>query len=161
MSLQETVNELQRKCNELDRERDKVSAQLDEAIKQLLKEKVKDIAEKIPYYVEKLERLKRFVEGFMAGGRGHRTRYAFRKVAAYSDDDYEPIHDPLDWRINEYELLGMDHTLEIVFDVSNDAVEDFVKTWMKKNMFWAEHVYEDCCLFRYPKTSDSKQASGY
>lgn len=161
MTSQELVNELRRKYHELDSERDRVSGLLDEAIKELLKEKVKDIAEKIPSYVEKLERLKKFVEGFMSGGRGHRTRYAFRKVAGYSDDDYEPIHDPLDWRINEYELLGMDHTLEIVFDVSNEAVEDFVKTWVKKNMFWAEHVYEDCSLFRYPKTNESEKLSGY
>ena len=161
MTTQELVDELQKKYDELDSERDRVSALLEEARKTLLKEKVNDIAEKIPYYVEKLERLKKFVEGFMGTGRRHRTRYAFRKVAGYSDDDYEPIHDPLDWRINEYDLLGMDQTLEIVFDVSNEAVEDFVKTWVKKNMFWAEHVYEDCCLFRYPKTNESEKLSGY
>ena len=113
-----------------------------EAREEQKRKKVADIEEQIPMYTKKLERLKKFIEEFKSEHRGRNVRYGFRKVNPYYDDYYELMSDPLDWRMCEYDLLGMDENLEIVFDYSNEAVKTFVDEWMKKNVV--------CCAYNDP-----------
>ena len=111
-----------------------------DAREEQLRKKASDIEEQIPMYTKKLERVKKFIEEFMTECRGRDFKYGFRKVKAYYGDDHEPMSDPLDWRMCEYDLLGLDENLEIVFDYSNEAVKKFVSDWMEENV---KHGYED------------------
>ena len=107
---------------------------LEDAREEQLRKKVLEIEEQIPTYTKKLERLKAYVDAFKNECRGRYVQYGFRKVESYKSDDHQPMADPLDWRICEYDLLGIDENLDIVFDYSNEAVKKFVSDWMEKNM---------------------------
>ena len=118
--MDQQIEELQKKYDTLIEESQEVRKLLDESKKKLLEENSRNIESKIPYYTQKLERLKKYIEGFMSESRGRSVRYYFRMVDPYVDDYYDPMHDPLDWQILEYDLLDMQQYLHIIFDLSND-----------------------------------------
>ena len=123
----EDIKEQYEKAKE---ENERLEKMLLDAREEHMRKKVLEIEEEIPMYTKKLERLKKFIEEF----KGRNVSYGFRKVNPYYDDYHEVMSDPLDWRICEYDLLGMHKNLEIVFDYSNEAVQMFVDEWMKKNV---------------------------
>jgi hypothetical protein len=154
--METKLEELQEKYWALLKETEEVSKLLEEEKSKILKAKTMDLGPKIPYYTEKLERLKKYIEGFMSEKRGRNTKYYFRKVNSYSDDDYDPMHDPLDWTIIEYDLINMNQYLTIIFDVSNDVLQEFVKTWMQKNVFYAENDEYTREILRYTNSKDKE-----
>jgi hypothetical protein len=40
----------------------------------------------------------------------------------------------LDFKIAEYDLIGMSDHMEIIFYYSNEALKHFIETWMKENV---------------------------
>lgn len=108
-----------------------------EAVRDALhKEQVKKFDGILPKYTAKLERLKAYISGFeaVARGRFEKVKFAFRKCEPYKDDFHEPMHDPLDWKLCEFNLIGMSDHLEIIFDYSDEVVKEFVKRWMWENV---------------------------
>lgn len=88
-------------------------------------------------YIKKLERLKSIVET------SERVRFAFHKdVEPYKNDDHEAMEDPLDWKITEYDVLGMNTWTDVVFYYHNEALRTFVKEWMLKNLTHSEEEDE-------------------
>ena len=156
--MEQQIEELQKKYDALIEESEQLRKVLDESKKKILVEKSRNIESKIPYYTQRLERLKKYIEGFMSERRGRSVRYHFREVDEYTDDFHDPMHDPLDWQLVEYDLLDMQQYLHIIFDVSNNIVLDFVKKWMKENVFYADDEEYSSHIFEYmnAKTKESK-----
>jgi hypothetical protein len=122
--------------------------ELEEAREKLELECMKDIEEFIPYYTRKLERIKKYVEGFLAEDRRNSIHYAFDKMEhPYKGDFHEVIQDPLDYLIGEYDCLGMTKFLEIVFEYHNESVKKFVEDWMEKNLGYVEPYREKTSLY--------------
>lgn len=134
---------------ELIEEIEKLDAEYDELVKKCLKAKLKrdqareklhieeleKIDEFIPEYTKRLERLKKIIEGFVLQyTRNCHVEYAFKKVDHYTNDWHDPTHDPLNWMIQEYDLLEMSNHMEIVFEYATESVRDFIKKWMKENV---------------------------
>jgi hypothetical protein len=79
-------------------------------------------------YTKKLERLKTILNDCRY------VRFAFHKQEhPYHDDDHEAMEDPLDWKISEYDMLGMETWIDVVFYYHNEALRTFVKRWMQDN----------------------------
>lgn len=136
--LQKLVEKLQERHHALEQESSAVYKQLEEAQERLDAERLKNIGNFVPDYTRKLERLKVYIEGFVAEYRGHEVNYAFRKrEEPYKGDFHELLQDPLDYLIGEYDCLGMTKFLEIVFEYHNPAVKSFVEKWMNKNVKYA------------------------
>lgn len=132
------MDDAQQKVHDLESEEQALSArhtelwkELTAAKERLALERMKTLGHMAEAYTKKLHRIKWYVDEF---GYERNTTYAFRKVDAYSDDFHEPMADPLDWKIAEYDLLGMDQYVEIRFDYHNEAVRDFVIQWMTENL---------------------------
>jgi hypothetical protein len=140
------MEELHRRIEELETLYERSSAktqelykELEEAREKLELEELKDIEEFIPYYTQKLERMKQYIEGFLAEDRRNSVHYAFDKIEhPYKGDFHGVIQDPLDYLIGEYDCLGMTKFLEIVFEYHNESVRKFVQDWMKENVECAE-----------------------
>ena len=114
----------------------KLYQKVEKAKQKMLAEKLSKIEDFIPAYTKKLERLKKFIDGFNENQAlyGSRVQYGFKKVDIYLDDYHEPMPDPLDFKIAEYDLIGMSDHMEIIFYYSNEALKHFIETWMKENV---------------------------
>lgn len=138
--LRNQLNELDQKYETLQDMLSKVYEQREAARDALHKEQVKKMDDVIPKYTAKLERLKAYIESWKAASRGkNEVKFAFRKCEPYKDDFHELMHDPLDWKISEYDLLGFWDHLEIIFDYSDETIKEFVRRWMFENI-------EDLCF---------------
>jgi hypothetical protein len=136
--LQKLVNELEAEQSELEQRSSELYRKLENAREKLALEKQKDIEDFLPYYTQKLERMKDYIEGYMAESRGNEVHYVFRKQDyPYTGDFHEIIQDPLDYMMGEYDCLGMNKFLEIVFEYHNESVRHFVKSWMDENIDYA------------------------
>lgn len=146
-SIEQRIAELQEKERQLGNEQVRLWKEIEEAKAQLIKERLEVLGEKAEDYAKKLTRIKAFVEAFveeyvflhMEGHpvypRKRNLSYGFRKRnEVYSNDDYEPMVDPLDYQIAEYNVLGMQEELQVRFDYYSEATKDFVMNWMKENM---------------------------
>ena len=130
-AAQQKVDELENEEQTLSARHTQIWKELAAAKERLALERMKTLGDMAETYTKKLHRIKWYVDEF---GHENNTSYAFRKVDAYSDDYHELMADPLDWKIAEYDLLGMDQYLEIRFDYHNEAVKDFVLQWLKENL---------------------------
>ena len=130
-AAQQKVIDLEWEQETLEAKQKELWKELREAKERLALERMKTLGDMADTYTKKLHRIKWYVDEF---GHENNTSYAFRKVDAYSDDYHEPMADPLDWKIAEYNLLGMDQYLEIQFDYHNDAVKHFVIQWITENL---------------------------
>lgn len=130
------VDELEREQQELEVRQKQLWKELDTAKVILATECMKTLKGKTAAYEKKLQRIKRYVDEF--GGKERNVSYAFRKVKVYLDDFHEPMQDPLDWKIAEYDLLDMDQYVEIRFDYHNESVKEFVMQWIRENLPNAE-----------------------
>ena len=109
-------------------------AELEEARHQKAIEDLKNIEHVIPKYEKRLKRLKVYIDTFVENERGE-VKYAFKKREhPYLDDFHEVMHDPLNWKISEYDLLDMAKYMEIIFEYHTDGVKDFVRKWMTENV---------------------------
>jgi hypothetical protein len=112
---------------------------VEDAKTRMMAEELSKIEDFIPTYRKKLERLKKFMDGFIEEyGQRVNIVYAFKKVDTYLDDFHEPMPDPLEFKIAEYNLIGMSDHMDIIFDYSNEGVKQFVHTWMKENADYVE-----------------------
>jgi len=137
--LQKLVNALEEEQHALEARSSELYRKLEEARDKLALEMQKDIEDFIPYYTQKLERMKDYIEGFLAEDRGNIVHYAFEKQdEPYTGDFHEIIQDPLDYMIGEYDCLGMSKFLEIVFEYHNESIKKFVQNWMNENVGCAE-----------------------
>ena len=134
--LLDNVIHLDEKYHELQELISKTYEDLEAAKDALHKERVKKFDGILPKYTAKLERLKAYINAFeeTARGRFEKVKFAFRKCEPYKDDFHEPMHDPLDWKLAEFNLIGMSDHLEIIFDYSDETVKEFVKRWMFENI---------------------------
>lgn len=130
-AAQQKVDELEYEEQALSTRHTQIWKDLQAAKERLAMERMKTLGESAEMYTKKLHRIKWYVDEF---GNQSNVSYAFRKVEAYSDDNHDPMEDPLDWKIAEYDLLGMDQYVEIQFDYHNEAVKDFVVNWMTENL---------------------------
>lgn len=140
-AAQQKVDELECEEQSLSARHTQIWKELAAAKERLAMERMKTLGDMAETYTKKLHRIKWYVDEF---GRESNVSYAFRKVEAYADDYYEPMEDPLDWKIAEYDLLGMDQYVEIQFDYHNEAVKDFVVNWLKENL---PHASENGDMF--------------
>ncbi len=93
------------------------------------KQELIDIDQYVPYYQKKLERLKAFMPMYP------NIKIEFKKIVdQYTDDWHQPMRDPLDWTIHEYDVLGMDNCVDITFEYHTEAVKTFVEKWCSENM---------------------------
>lgn len=128
------IEELRAKYEAAREVKNALRAELEEAEEELKREGLKNIEQQVPYYEKRLKRLKVFIDAFLEETRGADVKYAFKKQEyPYLDDFHEVMHDPLDWKIAEYDLLDMAKYMEIVFEYHNEAVKNYVETWMKEN----------------------------
>jgi hypothetical protein len=142
------TDELQKKIDQLTEERDiarekyeELDNKLDQLREKMKHEELKNIEKEIPFYVRKLERIRKYMDAFMVEhSRRGNVEYAFQKVDGYIDDFHNPTMDPLNWKLSEYDLLEMSQHLEIVFEYSNEAVRGFVDRWLKDNVFYANET---------------------
>jgi hypothetical protein len=141
--LQKLVNDLEEEQQALEKRSTELYHKLEEVKDKLALEKQKDIEDFIPYYTQKLERMKHYIEGFNEEYKGNSVHYAFEKRdGPYKGDFHEIIQDPLDYLIGEYDCLGMTKFLEIVFEYHNESVKTFVQKWMNENVGYAEPYSE-------------------
>jgi hypothetical protein len=140
-AAQQKVDELENEQQELETRQKQLWKDLYDAKERLAMERMKTLGDRAELYTKKLHRIKWYVDEF---GKEANVSYAFRKVEGYSDDFHEPMEDPLDWKIAEYDLLDMDQYVEIQFDYHNEAVKDFVVNWLKENL---PAVGENCDMF--------------
>lgn len=139
--LEAKINALKERQHEIEEENKNLYKEIDAAEIALAEEQMKDIVSHIPKYEAKLERIRKYIEGFVKDKQSRyrdNIKYAFRKVEIYKDDFHEPMPDPLNWKIAEYDLLDMDQYVEIIFDYHSEAVKRFVADWMH------EHVHYGC-----------------
>lgn len=128
------IEELRAKYEAAREVKNALRAELEEAEQELAMEALKNIEKYIPMYEKRLGRLKMFVDAFLEEERGSHVDCAFRKRDhPYLDDFHEVMHDPLDWQIVEYDLLGMSKIMEIKFDYHTEAVKDFAEKWIKES----------------------------
>jgi DNA repair exonuclease SbcCD ATPase subunit len=120
----------------------KLYQKVEKAKQKMLAEKLSKIEDFIPAYTKKLERLKKFMDdGFNENQSMYdRVEYGFKKVDTYLDDYHDPMPDPLDFKISEYDLLGISEHMEIIFYYSNEALKDFIETWMKANVDYVRYT---------------------
>lgn len=137
--LEEKLRVLKDRQHEIQEEDKKLYREIEAAEVALAEEQMKDIKEHILKYEAKLERIQKYIEGFLkekCRGRDN-VKYAFRKVEIYKDDFHDAMPDPLNWRIAEYDLLDMDQYVEIIFDYHSEAVKRFVGDWMREHVHYA------------------------
>jgi hypothetical protein len=128
------IEELRAKYEAAREVKNALRAELEEAEEELKREGLKNIEPHIPYYEKRLKRLKVFIDAFLEEERGSDVKCAFKKQEyPYLDDFHEVMHDPLDWEIVEYDLLGMTKIMEIKIDYHTEAVKDFVEKWIKES----------------------------
>ena len=128
------IDELRAKYEAAEEALGALRAELEEAEEEKAKEDIKNIESMIPEYEKRLKRLKTFIDAFLEDERGSHVDCAFRKRDdPYLDDYHEVMHDPLDWQLVEYDLLGMSKIMEIKFDYYTEVVRDFVTKWIKEN----------------------------
>lgn len=152
--MEQRLAELESKEHALREEQRRLWKEIEETKEKLLDERMSTLdADQRAFYERKLKRLKTYVEAFVAEtayeSRGvlieNRKRnlcYCFRKhELPYKGDDHDPIPDPLDWAVAEYDLLGMSEHLDIRFDYHSEFLKDFVVNWMTENLPHA--AYED------------------
>lgn len=144
--MEQQLDELYEKETALEEEQKRLRKEIEDVKEKLLEERMKTLAGKEDFYAKKLNRLKAYVEAFVAetayDSRGVRIeprssnlQYAFRKMELpYKDDFHEVMEDPLDWTVAEYDLLGMQECLEIRIDYHSEALKGFVTRWMEENL---------------------------
>jgi hypothetical protein len=137
--LRKRVEELEAKHGQLEEESAKVYKELEEAKELLCLEELKTIDENDPIYTKKLERLKTFMDAYLEENPYYNeVTFAFKKQEEpYRGDSHEIIQDPLDWMVGEYDLLGMNNFMEIIFEYHTEAVKNFVLRWMKEHAEYA------------------------
>lgn len=135
------IEELRAKHEAAQEEADRLYQELQEATRLQALESLKNVD--VDFYTKRLERIKTYVDGYD-------TKYTFRKQEhPYQDDFHEVMRDPLDWKIAEYDLLGMQVYVEIVFDYHCDGVKEFVKTWMSEHIPDATYRENDREMFGF------------
>ena len=151
--LEAKVNAIKERQQQIEEEQKQLWKDLSKAEEELAEEQMKDISTHISKYEAKLERIRKYLEGFIEDKRGRfrdNVKYAFRKVEIYKDDFHDPMPDPLNWKIAEYDLLDMDQYVEIIFDYHNEAVKRFVADWMGEHVpFACEDVEESFFGFKH------------
>lgn len=138
--LEAKIQALKQRQEEIREEEKTLYKEIEDAEVALAEEQMKNITSLIPKYEAKLERIRKYLEGFIKEKRkGYRDniKYAFRKVEIYKDDFHDPMPDPLNWKIAEYDLLDMDQYVEIIFDYHSEAVKRFVADWMREHVHYA------------------------
>ena len=138
--LEGKVKAIKERQQQLEEEQKQLWKDLSNAEDQLVEEQMKDITSQLPKYKVKLERIQKYLEGFMKekGSRyGDTIKYAFRKVEIYKNDFHDPMPDPLNWKIAEYDLLDMDQYVEVIFDYHSEAVKRFVTEWIREHVHYA------------------------
>lgn len=136
--LREEIEQLDAEYHKLTKKCLQAKLKRDEARERLRIEELKKIDEHIPQYIKRLERLKKIIEAFVLQyTRNGHVEYAFKKVEHYTNDWHDPTHDPLNWMIQEYDLLEMSNHMEIVFEYATESVREFVDKWMKENVEYA------------------------
>ncbi len=99
-------------------------------------EELKTIDEHVPYYERKLERLRAFIP------QRADVRIKYKKIdERYTNDWHQPMRDPLDWTIREYDVLGMEDVVEVTIDYYTEAVKTFVETWWQTNGVGAKNRF--------------------
>ena len=139
--MEERLEQLEAEYNATETRLRELAELLYIAEKECKRERIINIEEKIPAYTARLERLGRIIKDFTDTYQIHgEVQYAFHYIdEGYVSDGYDPMSDPMDWNIVEYDLLGMNQNLEIVFDYSTLAVKDFIENWMKTTFPTAEY----------------------
>lgn len=142
--MEKLLEQLRERYDVLEKEREDLYKELQKVETEYRIEQLKSIDDQIPTYVSRLKRLKAYIDGFATQSYKRRVRYGFKKMGTYHDDFNDPMHDPLEWTIVEYDLLGMEWYLDIQFRYSNDIVKKFVVDWMSSNVktaLYDEDVY--------------------
>lgn len=119
----------------------KTQLDLEHVRAKIREEELKQLGDVLPMYARRLGRLKKYIEKSCANS----VHYAFHKVGPHVDDYHEIVHDPIDWKIADYDLLAMESCVDILFDYSIDAVREFIRDWMKENV---PHARETDNLFK-------------
>ena len=136
--LKKQIEQLEAEYDELAKQCLKAKLKRDEAREKLRLEELEKIDQFIPEYTKRLTRLKKTIEDFILQyTRSGHIEYAFKKVDHYTNDWHDPTHDPLNWMIQEYDLLEMSSHMEIVFEYATESVRDFITKWMKTNIDYA------------------------
>ena len=129
------IEELRAKHEAAEKAVEVLRVELEEAEQEMARERLKNIEDYIPLYEMRLKRLKVYIETFVENERRSDAKYAFQKrEQPYLNDFHEVTHDPLNWKIAEYNLLGMSVTMEIIFEYHPDAVKDFTRKGMAENV---------------------------
>lgn len=136
--LHKQLDILQLKHKETEEYLKKLYWEIDSLEHKIIEEEQKDIKGMIPKYTHKLERLKVYMDEFMKEEWCSKVLCKFKKVDTYTNDFHQPMHDPLEWTLAEYDLLGMDTYLEIIFYYSKEAVKQFIENWIESNMKYVE-----------------------
>ena len=146
--MEQIISNLQDKIHALEEQQQTLYDQLNEARQKLITEQIGELGNTAGY-TKTLERIKKYV-GLFLEDNPHSTgnlRYGFHyQKEVYMDDFHEPMNDPLDFKIAEYDLLAMAQYLEIRFEYHTPAVKEFVIRWMRNNM---PDVVQDDKLFGF------------
>lgn len=130
--LNKEIEQLNAEYHELAEKCSKAKLKRDEAREKLRIQELEKIEAFIPEYTKRLKRLKKTIDEFILQyTRDGHVEYAFKKVDHYTNDWHHPTHDPLNWMIQEYDLLEMSNHMEIVFEYATDSVRDLIQSWMK------------------------------
>ena len=148
--LEKILDNLELSKRVLDKMLNQNYQELEEVKKKLAIKRMENMKDEIPKYTAKLERLKKFVEAFIAEyPRRNHVSYTFKKKnEPYVDDFHDVMPDPLEYKLAEYNLLGMDNYIEIVFDYYNEGLKNFIEKWMTENVDYAEQEMSTEHLFR-------------
>lgn len=146
-STEQRIAELEEKERQLGYEQTRLWKEIEEAKAQLIKERLHILGGTAEVYAKKLKRIKTFtdafveetawchIEGQTVYPRKRNLYYGFRKInEVYTNDFHDPMVDPLDYQIAEYNMLGMQEELQVRFDYYSEATKDFVMKWMKENV---------------------------
>jgi hypothetical protein len=136
--IKKVIEELQNELEPLSKKYTVLREKLEKAKEQLALEDLKNIDEHIPQYTARLKRLKKIADDFMEQYPSGTVEYAFLyRINFYTNDWHDPTHDPLNWMIQEYDLLEMSNHMEIVIEYATKEVRKFVEDWMKENITYA------------------------
>lgn len=144
--LRKQLDELRLKQKETEELLNKMSWEITDLENKIIEEDQKDFEVMIPNYTAKLERLKVFTDGFISEHpRRGEVKYAFKRYgdSCYTDDFHQPMHDPLEWTIAEYNLIGMSDYIEILFYYTKDGLKHFINNWMKENIPYSEFNFPE------------------
>jgi len=137
--LKQLIKTLEAEADPIEKKYYEIKQKLEKAKEDLALEELKNIDEHIPQYTARLKRLKKIADDFMEQYPSGTVEYAFlHRTNFYTNDWHDPTHDPLNWMIQEYDLLEMSNHMEIVFEYATKEVRDFVEKWMTENLEYAE-----------------------